>query len=87
MPAYDWQAAAAALDLFDALAPCTSPRARRLCAIRSALACTLDALLLVGSRWLRGANLSPHFSYVDNPIPSISEPSVTLTSMRVTKDY
>ena len=62
---------AAALDVFAALRPSSSHRSRWLCGLRCLVFAGVTLLLLIGSRRIRGADLSPHFSFVDNPLPSL----------------
>ena len=64
-------AVAVALDVLEALRPATPWRSRTSCLVRSAAAMCLTLMLLVGSQRLRGRDLSPHFSFVDNPLPSL----------------
>ena len=61
------------LDCAYALPRATPMRARVLCAVRGAASAALVAVLLYGSRVLRGDDLSPHFSFVDNPLPSLPD--------------
>ena len=73
-------ATAAAIDVLDALPASTPRRARLLCALRCCLAAALDAALLLGSRSLRGEQMSPYFSFVDNPLPSLPTRSSRIMS-------
>lgn len=57
--------------LHNALRASAPPRARGLCIMRTTLAAVLVVALFAGSRALRGAQLSPYFSFVDNPLPSL----------------
>ena len=73
-------AVAVALDALDALRPATPWRSRASCLVRSAAAVCLTLMLLVGSQRLRGRDLSPHFSFVDNPLPSLPDMASRLMS-------
>ena len=66
-------AVAAALDVLEALPPSTSRKARLCCTARCLCAAALDATLFLISRALRGEQMSPFFSFVDNPLPSLPQ--------------
>lgn len=81
-------AVAAALDVMRALPPSTAPRARLACAARCALCGAWIAAVFAASRWLRGAQLSPHFSHVDNPLPALPDgPSRLLSALHIHVRY
>ena len=65
-------AVAAALDLLAAMRASATQRDRALCMLRCAFDAALVALLFGTSLSLRGEQLSPYFSFVDNPLPSLS---------------
>ena len=48
-------------------------RTRAVCLLRCMASVLVTALLFVISRQLRGAQLSPYFSRVDNPLPSLPD--------------
>ena len=65
-------AACCALDLMSAMPPGVAASRRRVrCAVRCALAAAATAAMIAASHRLRAGQLSPHFSFVDNPIPSL----------------
>jgi hypothetical protein len=68
-------AAASAIDILRVLPPSASRRDRIACVVRLALFGALTTALLWLSRTLRGADLSPYFSFVDNPLPSLPDAS------------
>ena len=64
--------ACCALDLMNAMPPGVAASRRRVrCALRCALAAASTAAMIAASHRLRAGQLSPHFSFVDNPIPSL----------------
>ena len=64
--------AAVAFDMLDVLVVGSrSKRCLAACATRSTLLVSLTAVMFKGSCWLRGARLSPYFSFVDNPFASL----------------
>ena len=79
---------ACALDVARALGGGATAAARRRCAARCALAAAASAAALYASRWVRGGQLSPHFSFVDNPLPSAgSALARTLSALHVHVRY
>ena len=68
-------AAASAIDALRVLNPRTTLRARALFAARCTLFGGLTLALFLVSQALRGEHLSPHFSFVDNPLPSLPTPA------------